>query len=354
MKKQFIKTLISTSLLILFFITLPSLNMKAQMRTRTALDSAQAAANGYWYNPNNYQFEVQYPKLQQIPPLSTGMDYETLLTYVFLDSLMRNTNPDMLYQLYLNRWNKDKVKNDTIVNAIKYMYKLKDYDPIRFVQYMQSTGNAYTANLNYLDGTCSRLLSKIFFKTPNPIATSISDLKESDYILRVHVNSINVLPKIEYPNKQIQPDHYIYQVNASVIDTLKGKVFQQCSYIQPKNKKKNSNKPQIDGSNLCFNYGTGPYANDESSFKVDSLLLDGSGNLSLQAGQDLIVCLEHLNYLEDFDYDYFSLFLIRAIPIINEQVRDIANIWSGSTLLNYSDWKVAFKQRRDILFTGGY
>lgn len=353
------KQIITTSriikiVIILSVLVFQSYAMNAQIRTRTTQDSIIAQLNGYWFNPSHYQFEVQYPKLQVIPPLSTGMDFETLLAYVYLDSLMRSTNKDMIWQMCLQRWYQEKTKNDTIIQAVKYLYKLKDYDPIRFRQYSQSTSKPlYKFNLVAIQGIIDRLLYNIVLNTQNQIA--MVELNNPDYIFKVHVNSIDSIPRRGYPNDTLRPNEFVYQVNATVLDTLKGKVFQQCNNIQPLSKKDTKNKALAELSNICFIYGKGPYYNEfNQSFNIDPVLLNTYGNLSLTPGQDLIVFLDHGNYYWDYDFDYFQISLLTVFPIINGQVIDISHVWSNSNILDYSDWKNAFLQKRDMLLNGGY
>jgi hypothetical protein len=347
-----IKNCLLIAVLPLCLIFLNFFCLNAQIRTRGKADSMSAAKNGVWYNPTYYQFEIQYPKLQAIPPLSTGMDYETLLAYIFLDSLMRSTNRDFLYMNYITRWTKEKAKNDTIVQAVKYLYKLVDYDPVRFAQYNVNLGvPPYKFNVLAVKGWVSELLSNFVGKYgPNSMATKY--LIRADYILKVHVNSIDSLPQRDYPpNKGILPGKFTHRVNANVIDTLKGKVFKNC-HIEASPKSNDNNLSLT--SEICFTYGTGPYQNDVYPFKLDPTLTNSSGNLQLQPGQDVIIILDHSDYVWDYNNDYFPISLICAFPIINGQIRDISHIWSNSTLLNYSDWKNVFFQKREMLLNGGY
>jgi hypothetical protein len=342
---------LSKSALILCLIILQSFVLNAQIRTRDLSDSIRATKNGVWYNPSFYQFEVQYPKLQVIPPLSMGMDYETLLSYIYLDSLMRSTNRDLLYMNYLDRWMNSGTKNDTIVQAVKYLYKLVDYDPVRFVQYETNLGKPpYTVNLKSIRGWIGEILSNIVGQIgPNSI---LNELLRADYIFKVHINSIDSLPQRRYPpNQGIYPEKFTYKVNATVIDTLKGKVFSNCNSGEMIPKHDNF---QSTTSEVCFTYGTGPYENDVYPFKLDPSLKNSSGNLKLQPGQDLIVILNYGSYLWDNNYDYFDLSIITAYPIIDGQLKDISHIWSISSSLSYEDWKTIFLQKKEMLLNGGY
>ena len=344
MQNHFMNHKLSMILTLCFFLSL-SLTSNAQMRSRTASDSVLAQLNKVWYNSSKYQFQVQYPVLQVIPPLSTGMDDTTLIAYIYLDSLMRSNIPSGLFNY--QAWLHQKTKNDTINGMIKYLYKLIDYDPIRFYQYMHSQSTTvYKTYLIGLLGKTHSLLANIELNTPNEFV--MEDLNAADYLLNVQVNSVQSLPSIYHPNE------YVYQVNATVLDTLKGKVFQQCNNNQNLINKKPGEKPLTNGSTICFTYFTGPYSNDFTNRKIHPTLKDSTGNLTIHPGQQLIITLSHEDYLWDYNYDYFDLTLLTAIPVINGQVIDLNQEWSNSTTLNYSDWKNAFLQKRDLLLNGGY
>ena len=325
--------------------------MYSQMRPRAAKDSIQANFNGMWYKPEFDQFELQYPKLTTLPPLSTGMDFETMISYILLDSLMRSVSMDTLNQKYTNRWNEAKVKNDTIINAVKYLYKIVDADPIRYNQYRVSIGKStYKTYLQEVDGSITDLLYNIIGN--NNTAKSLKYLLRSDYILKIHINSIDSLPTRNYPPMRgIYPGQFTYRVNASVIDTLKGKVFQNC--YTPMQVQKIDNIQTV-SSEICFTYGTGPYENDVNLFKLDPSLKNSLGNLKLQAGQDAVVFLSHGSYLWDSNYDYFNLSMFNIYPIIGGDFKDVSNVWSSSNSLNYGDWKTIFNQKKAILLNGGY
>ena len=343
-------------LLFLFLITLQSYILDAQIRSRDYRDSILAQKNNRWYIPDSlYQFQVAYPKLQAIPPITRDMPIEILYSYIFLDSLMRNVTPGQLKTNYLDRWRKEKIKNDTLIAAVKYLYKLIDYNPIGFYQYMHNQkGSIYKINLITVYSTIHELLDYIISNTPNYFA--MADLFKADYILKIHINSINTLPRKEY-SKGNFINGYVYQVNATVLDTLKGRVFQNCICDQYLNSKKSENVPLISGSTICFTYHNAPYSNGRR--KIDESLLDTDRsymprNLVLKPGQDLIVTLQHCNYYWDYDYDYLSLNLLTAIPIINGQVKDNNKEWSNSLLLDYPHWKQEFLIKVNMLLNGGY
>ena len=109
---------------ILCFFFLISFTSNAQIRPRNKADSVMAVANHTWSWPNNYQYQIAYPKLDVIPPLSTGMDYETIIAYILVDSLMRsNLSGNQSNYYIVSNWKKARAKNDTIVAMAKYLSK---------------------------------------------------------------------------------------------------------------------------------------------------------------------------------------------------------------------------------------
>ena len=351
---------IKNRLIILLFIfttmILQTYVLNAQIRSRTYVDSMQAEHNGYWYFPQYDQYEVSYPKLLGIPPLSPSMPPDIMLAYIYLDSLMRNIDTHTLYADYLKRWNKELTKNDTIIQAIKYLYKLVDYDPVRFAQYGVNLSKIYSMNFAIINLTSDwfykYLGGGIFGNIPKN-AISLNDMLRADYILRVHVNSVNFKLQRKFPPREgVYQGKYIHLIHATVLDTLKGMVFNNCYQPDPKIKK--DDYIQTENSQICFTYGTGPYSNDVVPFKVDSTLLNYDGNLMLHEGQEIIVFLNHGGYLWNYGYDYFDLSLFTVYPVIDGEVKDISHIWSESSSIDYSDWKNIFNAKKDLILNGGY
>ena len=44
---------------------------------------------GYWYTPSNAMYQVRYPIIRSLPPLNSGMPWDILAAYVYMDSLAR-------------------------------------------------------------------------------------------------------------------------------------------------------------------------------------------------------------------------------------------------------------------------
>ena len=345
MKIKIIKSFRIREGISLFIIFISIGNLNCQIKSRTSLDSSRAAANGYWYYDNMFQFQTKIPKLLSVPPLRSDMDFETLFGYNVLDSIIKTKTSNELNTI-TSSWLKQKTKNDTIINAIKYLYKLTDFSPILFNQYNNSLNRMiYKSNVSLIKSNLSEIIDEIF-QTKTSTNSAFKMLYNSDYILKVKVNNINSMPYKTYRTLDTMPGINIYNVNAMVLDTLKGKEFSPCSL--------NNSNFLINNCNICFNYITGPYSNSESDLNIHPSLLDNLGNLALQQNQELIIVIGYCNYYLDFNFDYFDLSVIKVFPIINNIVYDINKEWSDSKTLNYDDWKLIFLDKRLKLLNGGY
>ncbi len=320
----------------------------------------------YWYE--NYLYETQYPILRSLPPLSITMPWDILASYIYMDSLARFDNTN-LTERTLDRWRYERMINDTLRGMAKYIYRMMDYDPSRFTQYIDEVdlkgGTRYKASLR---GISSRVSPLIFESLPStePRAAFMA-LLESSYILRVKVCSIDSMPT----NSSSRGAKYLYQVTADVLDTLKGQVFIPCPEAQQLSQQKTSSMARTLSSHpgcMQFVYVNGLYFNPrtippgapdiytardpEFAFGRDSLF-------AMKAGQEAVIFAVHNGRLVDSANDYYHMRLdartsFGALPIINGQVRDINHIWSDQTMLSYEEWKRQFMALRDRLLSGAY
>jgi hypothetical protein len=330
------------------------------------LDSIAFKSAGYWYDNSNSMFQMQYPIIRSIPPLSIGMPYEILLSYIYLDSLLRFST-DFQQDSLLNTWN---VMNDTIANSIKYFYKIMDYDPIIFNQYVGEV------SINKKNDTIGKYLSNLY-DLKNKIAFKLKDfantseknalftLLYSDYILKIQVINIDSTTDKRAPDFLLGRKRY--NVYAMVLDTIKGKNFinqyQEGNAIAKDNKSsiqvQNPSIISFQYLNIC--YYQHPYYPDIQYLNIqnDSAFMNGSGGFVMHPNQKAIVFLRHCNHLFDYQNDYFdldieSLSSNNALPEIDGYVRDINNIWSETTLQSYAVWKENIMQLIQKILTGQY
>ncbi len=109
----------------------------AQNETGTRnLNDTLFKATHSWYDSTTAMFQHQFPIIRSIPPLNTSMPLDVLISYIYLDSLLRSPLASTLEQR-LESWT---TLNDTLTYAAKCMCTLIDYNPIIFNQYTNEVG----------------------------------------------------------------------------------------------------------------------------------------------------------------------------------------------------------------------
>jgi hypothetical protein len=337
----------------IIFISSNSLYAQNETGFRSLNDTAFKSA-GFWYDSTNSMFQNQYPIIRSIPPLSTGMPYDIMYSYIYLDSLLRFTT---VYQQdsLIRSWS---TLNDTLTNSLKFLYKIVDYNPIIFNQY---SGEAALLNTSVSGGRYNsslfdlrnKMASKLMSLVSQSNRKSLFTLLFSDYILKVLVVSIDsTLDKRRLPVIE-SSDSKRYKVYATILDTIKGKVFIDENPEQELTSKKSdilltSQTPIIAFQYIKMCYSQHPYYPDNPYLNIenDTTFSDNNGGFKMSVGQEAIVFLTHGNQLFDFQYDYFdldveSMYSNNALPIINGSVRDINLIWSQNTLQSYEAWRQA-------------
>lgn len=351
-----------------FFLFLAMTYAQNETGVRYLNDSIFKSA-GYWYDSTNSMYQKQLPIIRSIPPITTGMPYDVLMSYIYLDSLLRFSTTWQQNEL-LRTWTS---ANDTLTNAIKYLYKIKDYDPIVFNQYMGEV--ALNHNSAY-GGRYESSLIDLNYNLSNKIKSLIPDNKKNaffallfaDYILRVQVVYIDSMPNKQLLSGIKVKDSNVYCVYARVLDTIKGKKFKDLNNYSENNilKNKISLNPSIQEPIISFEYikriyyqrpyyPNTPYMNIEN----DDAFKDENGEFSMHVGQEAIVFLKYANQLFDFENDYFSLILEStcsnsALPINDEKVKDINLIWNNDNLIEYDSWKQNITDLIEQILNGSY
>ncbi|MFZ1571868.1 MAG: hypothetical protein WAT89_03935, partial [Candidatus Kapaibacterium sp.] len=88
-----------------------------------------------WYDSTNSMFQVKYPIIQSIPPISSDMPIDVILSYIYTDSLVRFFEKGTRKKI--NSWT---TMNDTLKSSVVALYKMVDYNPMIFRQYDGETG----------------------------------------------------------------------------------------------------------------------------------------------------------------------------------------------------------------------
>ena len=324
-----------------------------------------------WYDSSLSMYQVQYPIIRSIPPLSTDMPLDILIGYIYLDSLLRFTTLKQT-ELLIKSWT---TLNDTLTYTIQYLYKLVDYDPMIFTQYSyevaryhkRETGSSRLARsrsgiifpndssidlpgryTNYLYNLAPQINNEFYKLIPNESEKrALYSLVGAEYILKVRVLYVDSMLS-KYPNFT---NNMYYNVTAEVLDTIKGKKFKTVNYQELITSHDFGNLfPAGLNPLIQFDYVTQSYwiagevCNNGMIYEnPDSAFLKNK-RYNMSPGQQCVVFLEHDNRLMDSSYDYFELgvaprYSLNALPIINGQVRDVNHVWSQDLYMNYEEWR---------------
>lgn len=333
------------------------------------------------FDSTNAMYQLQYPIIRSIPPLSTSMPYGVLISYIYLDSLLRMSTDKQLDSV-IKSW---RTTNDTLKTIIKALYLICDYNPIIFTQYMdeqsrymsQQTGRI--GKVEYLDtnykpdttapiiyqGRYSsglywaemELLSKLFNVVNPEYKQSFYSLIYSDYILRIKVIGIDSFINKNAPS--VNSKDYRYNVTAQVLDTIKGKVFKSIpiTALQKKEEKNRSLALNKDYPFMTFQFLKRNYMQPTIKATVDTLndlkeeqeFVIDNGKFYMKVGQEAVVFLRHKNALMDLENDYYDLGVEPSCSynalFIDEKnnIRDLNKFWSPNVTLNYNTWKIRIK-----------
>jgi hypothetical protein len=327
------------------------------------LDSIAFTNAKLWLDHSNSMFQKKYTALKTVPPYSTDMPYEILLSYIYLDSLLRNTDEDEQDSVM----REDDDYNDTLKGSAKYLYMINDYNPIIFNQYIGEVHLRYSydntpgyhSSLQYLK---TNIASKIASLAPQNKRDALFSLLYADYILKIRIIGIEETPDKRIISGVEAPDSKRYRVYAQVLDNIKGKVYTE--HIPPPTSVKQTTEndsPEVQSTKdpiITFQYIKMNYFPRKGVIN-DEAFSDVNGGFNMQVGQEAVVFLTHENQLFDNYYDYFDLDLEilcsnNALPIINGNVRDVNTIWSLSVLRSYADWKTSADILIQTILNGSY
>jgi len=315
----------------------------------------------YWYDSTTAMYQVRYPIIKNIPPISPSMPLDIMFTYVVADSICRFAPQKDVTNL-MKSWSS---MNDTLRYAAKYLYRMMDYNPIIFRQYQdQVTLLRKSPFKTYFIDVRNGIQRKFAQFVPPQEKNAVNAALGAEYILRVQVVKIDSMPD------KLVAGQIRYRVTAKVLDTLKGQVYQPAPC--------NSGHAILDNGSpypcIYFQYGEHNYFDPSGSIglmagdaehepwpfdKQDSAFMRTLNRFEMKLGQDAIIFLSHDAQKFDHEADYYELSLdtyysYNALPVINGQVRDVNNVWSTSLLLNYADWKARYQEIRGKILNGSY
>lgn len=207
--------------------------------------------------PGEFAPIFKMPPLLPKPLYSTDMPLDVLVGYIAYDSLLKNIS-EQGKRDFLNR---QSYTSDSLRQAMKYLYSIKDYDPTRWSRYENTrfdepfTGyddGYYFANFN----------SSLAYEIEKRV-NEISPFHRLDYSLLTasiiaHIVVTDTVVVVD--DDPVRRYNVIKVINSSVIDPIKGKVIPNCilpsnsNTLQSSNNVPTGSHPAVAGSCLQFSY----------------------------------------------------------------------------------------------------
>ena len=163
------------------------------------------------FYPGYYFSERYYPNK---PVLFTNMPMDQLIGYIIMDSIISyghreypsaKAQDDFIESLTCS--------GDTLNYAMKYLYRLADYNPFLYYNFLTSSQKGKTQPMSVLP----HLLKHIGSKCGNPKQYVI----KAEYILHLQTNEVEPFTYLSAPGDYTHLD-YVY---CQVIDNIKGQVL---------------------------------------------------------------------------------------------------------------------------------
>ncbi len=343
-----------------------------------SLSRSQWQKMGYWCDSTTAMFQTRYPIITSIQPVSTSMPYDVLLSFVYLDSLLRFGDGKEAFAR-MRLWSS---MNDTLKEMAKTLFRIDDYDLRILTQFVDEvglnrkvTGNPRTiingdtipansiARGRYVMSLADlrREFLSAYYRTI-PVASerkALVSIVGADYVLRINVLSIDSMV-----NKNSPLGYKRYRVTEQVMDTLKGKVF--TSPVTPLGTKDAGMAQLATNPTIQFQYTPMKYLlytefpNYPPRYPLrDSAFSAADGSFTMAVNQRAIVFLGHQNDKVDNQFDYYDLdvqplYSNNALPITGGNVRDVNNIWTTTTSTPYATWKSRFQTLKSKVQSGAY
>lgn len=276
------------------------------------------------------------------PPLSTGMSLDVLLGYIFTDSLAHSTP----YMTFHGRC-KNLTWSDTARYAVKYLYEMADYDPMRLV----SWNGSYNHRTQCPPGVAIyEFMNRVRAISPDTGRTSV--LLESSYILHVRARSTTT---------SIDTTAHVARtavvVTCDVLDTIKGRVFPPClsSNLSAHGDRSSIASVATSAGNcIQFDYRLEWRLTNKTERLVstDSTLVDDYGNQWIQPNEEYIVLLDLVGLGSDSVYNYVSVSPVcwfgkrcTMYPIVGGIVQDPYNDFGFGANLTAAQFKAALRAK---------
>jgi len=280
------------------------------------------------------------------------MPLDILLSYLYFDSIAKT----------FERESADSIVNtmcysDTLRNAMKYLYKLDDYDPLAYFQF------CFSPPVRYPQKSFPATLSQSIIRRAVSLFPEnglLPGFCYNDLILHIHINDTMVVTDSSLAsdiNKSVI-------ISATVLDTIKGKRLPSCAMNRRFSiySSKNEIKPQSEENCFQFEYSLfwqSRISNSRFHYNAQTKR-DNSGSLWTQKGIDYIVFLRLQNLGLDSVNSYFTCYpssseglsgsTCMGIYLIEDgKVVDEKNDFGFGINLTVSDFKSRLRQKIDSL-----
>jgi hypothetical protein len=164
-----------------------------------------------------YCSRTSIPVLKSVPPLHTDMNLQTLIGYVYWDSIMRSTINDSLVRRFTSIHTMDSLHQ-----FVKFFYNIVDYDAALFTAYWnlgKDVNHAYWAEPGVILGLMRKQACPFWgYASPNNL------MFNACYVLRIkvlHVSDDSDITQRRYTLHHLAEP--LKCVTAQIIDTIKGK-----------------------------------------------------------------------------------------------------------------------------------
>lgn len=297
-------------------------------------------AHVYWYGRDwsTDPVQFQYSVLTNYPPLSTGMPFDVLIGYIYLDSIVRTVPPHSVDSFY-----KQLGYSDTLRRVVKYIYEMEDFDPIKFSQYIDAHLVGYKTQVPI--GIIQRIFKSIKKNYPDSLKTT-QLLYSADYILDVRADWVATTYDSARP-----VFHNSTSVECSVLDTIKGRRWPACifdSTIAYHGKIQPLSAPSC----IEFDYLPDWSRNEH----VDALPTDSgltlNGHTWIERDSEYIVFLQLYDLGRDSTYNYSAISPLRTAntmagmyPVRGGRVYDPNNDFGFGTGLTVTEFKNKLRSR---------
>jgi len=316
------------------------------------------------------------PYYNYTPVLFPSMPFDVMFSYILIDSILRHSEevPGIIYS-FIERFGDNQIEydNDTLNYMLKYLYKIMDYDPLLFWDYMlKGKGYDRVTNTFFVYDNLTKLLyndNKMTGRVPN--GEQKRRILRSFYILHIYVDTTTLFERT-IPNEWIKDFTIVY---AQVLDTIKGRVLPNINtgFVASNNEQLNSqdndfNTSVLPGTNISISANVNlifDYCNqwnlsgdnelifvgvdrETGEQKQVGAMYDKDGNPWIKPKKEYIVILAP-NYecLDDYKY-YFGLVPVGGsysrgmYPIEDGNVIDGGNVWGFGKVVPLEEFKQKF------------